>query len=49
MKIPGVRMRIIFGYRGHNSGFFQRGPNWWQITFPASRNKWRIAVSRWWL
>lgn len=35
---------IVWGYRGHNKGLFQRGPNWWQITFPWSRRLPRVAL-----
>lgn len=37
-------MRFIWNYKGHNKGFFQRGPNWWQVTFPSSRRWFRCAI-----
>lgn len=44
MMIFGRLVRLVIGYRGHNSGVFNRGPNWWQVTFPPSRKSWRCAV-----
>lgn len=37
-------LRFVWNYRGHNSGFFQHGPNWWQITLPSSRKRRRCAL-----
>lgn len=38
------RISFVVGYRGHNSGIFNRGPNWLQITIPPSRKMWRCAL-----
>lgn len=37
-------LRLVWNYRGHNGGLFDRGPNWWQITLPASRKRFRCAL-----
>jgi len=37
-------IRFVWNYRGHNNGFFERGPNWKQITFPPSRKMRRCAL-----
>lgn len=39
-----MSIRLIWNYRGHNKGLFQRGPNWWQLTFPPSRKSRRAAL-----
>ena len=39
-----MRVSFIWNYKGHNSGIFDRGPNWWQITLPGSRKLPRVAV-----
>lgn len=39
-----MRMSFIWNYRGHNGGWFQRGPNWFQITVPGSRKRRRAAL-----
>jgi len=42
------KLKFIWGYRGHNSGLWERGPNWRQLTVPASRKRWRCAlIIRW--
>lgn len=38
------RLSFVWNYRGHNGGWFDRGPNWFQITVPGSRNLWRCAL-----
>lgn len=38
------KLRFIWNYRGHNSGMFERGTNWWQITLPPSRKSRRVAL-----
>lgn len=43
-----MKARLIWNYRGHNGGFFDRGPNWVQFTFPASRKRRRVALMIWW-
>jgi hypothetical protein len=40
--------RLIWNYKGHNSGLFDRGLNWWQVTIPPSRNARRVAMICWW-
>lgn len=42
-----MKLRFIWNYQGHNGGFFDRGPNWMQITFPPSRRWWRCALTIW--
>jgi len=37
-------VRFIWNYRGHNGGFLDRGPNWFQLTFPPSRKRRRVAM-----
>lgn len=39
-----MRLSMIWGYRGHNGGFFQKGVNWIQFTFPPSRKRWRASL-----
>lgn len=34
-----MRFNFIRGYTGHNSGFFNSGPNWFQFTIPPRRKK----------
>lgn len=46
MQIP--RVRFIWKYKGHNSGVWQRGPNWRQLTLPGSRNRRRVALILTW-
>ena len=38
------KMRFIWNYRGHNDGFFSKGPNWFQLTLPPSRKAARCAL-----
>lgn len=42
-----MKMRFIWNYQGHNGGFFDKGPNWVQFTFPPSRRWWRCAMTIW--
>lgn len=42
-----TRMRFTWNYQGHNDGFYSKGPNWVQFTFPASRKRWRCALIIW--
>ncbi len=38
---------FVWNYQGHNGGFFDRGPNWVQFTFPPSRKRrrWSLIVT----
>lgn len=44
MVVFNRRVRLLVGYRGHENRFFARGPNWWQVTIPATRNVRRVAL-----
>ena len=44
MKLFGISVSFVPGYRGHNGGLFDRGPNWAQVTVPPSRKKKRAAL-----
>lgn len=39
-----MHVSFVWNYRGHNGGFYDRGPNWVQLTFPPSRNWRRCAL-----
>lgn len=39
-----VSATLVWNYRGHNRGLFQRGQNWWQVTIPPSRKRRRSAL-----
>lgn len=43
-----MRFRFIWNYNGHNSGLYQRGPNWAQLTLPPSRKRRRAALILTW-
>jgi hypothetical protein len=47
-KASFPKFTFIPNYKGHNSGLFNRGPNWWQITFPPSRKTYRCALIYYW-
>jgi hypothetical protein len=39
-----MKWSFVWNYKGHNGGFYQRGPNWFQITVPPSRKRRRCAL-----
>lgn len=42
-----MKMRFIWDYQGYNGGFFDRGPNWFQFTFPPSHRRRRCSLIFW--
>lgn len=39
-----MHISFVWNYSGHNGGFFDKGPNWIQFTFPPSRKRWRMSL-----